>query len=79
VTIAFHDSEANHDVSFIGQVTRITFGKEQYQWHADRKKGHADPDGPPKASTLQARQDTNYDLPAASVTVLRGAIGPLEH
>lgn len=79
VTIVFHDSEANHDVSFIGQVTRITFGKEQYQWHADRKKGHADPDGPPKASTLQGRQGTNYDLPAASVTVLRGTIGPLEH
>jgi hypothetical protein len=54
----------------------ITFGKEQYQWHPDRKKGHADPDGPPKTSMVQAGQDTNYDLPAASVTVLRGTLGP---
>ena len=76
VRIVFHDSEANQDVSFSGQVTMITFGKEQYQWHPDRKKGHADPDGPPKTSALQAGQDTNYDLPAASVTVLRGALGP---
>ncbi|MBZ5686324.1 MAG: discoidin domain-containing protein [Acidobacteriia bacterium] len=76
VRVVFHDSEANRDVSFSGQVTMITFGKEQYQWHPDRRKGHADPDGPPRTSTLQAGQDTNYDLPAASVTVLRGNLGP---
>jgi len=77
--VVFHDAEANQDVSFIGQVTMITFGKEQYQWHPDRKKGHADPDGPPKTSTLQAGKDTKYDLPAASVTVLRGVLGPAGH
>ena len=77
VRVVFHDSEANRDVSFTGQVTIITFGKEQYQWHPDRRKGHADPDGPPKTSMLQAGQDTNYDLPAASVTVLRGTLGPV--
>jgi hypothetical protein len=76
VHVVFHDSEDNPDVSFGGQVTMITFGKEQYQWHPDRKRGHADPDGPPKTSALQAGQDTNYDLPAASVTVLRGTLGP---
>jgi hypothetical protein len=76
VRVVFHDSEDNRDVSFGGQVTMITFGREQYQWHPDRKKGHADPDGPPKTSALQAGQDKNYDLPAASVTVLRGTLGP---
>jgi F5/8 type C domain len=75
VRVVFHDSEDNRDVSFGGQVTMITFGREQYQWHPDRKKGHADPDGPPKTSALQAGQDTNYDLPTASVTVLRGTLG----
>ena len=75
VRVVFHDSEDNRDASFGGQVTMITFGREQYQWHPDRKKGHADPDGPPKTSALQAGQDTNYDLPAASVTVLRGTLG----
>jgi hypothetical protein len=77
VRVVFHDSEADRDVSFSGQVTMITFGKEQYQWHPDRKKGHADPDGPPKTSMLQAGQDMKYDLPAASVTVLRGTLGPV--
>ena len=76
VRVVFHDSEDNRDVSFGGQITMITFGKEQYQWHPDRKKGHAGPDGPPKTSALQAGQETNYDLPAASVTVLRGTLGP---
>ena len=38
------------------------------------KDGHADPDGPPLSSELSATKDTLYDLPAASVTVLRGRI-----
>jgi len=72
VHIAFHDSDAKADSFFAGEVARITFGKEQYQWHPNRKKGYADPDGPPKRSTLQVGQNTSYDLPPASVTVLRG-------
>lgn len=74
VRVVFHDSNAGRDMSFAGQVSVITFGKQQYQWHSNRKKGYADPDGPPKASTLQARPDASYDLPPASVTVLRGAV-----
>ena len=73
--IRFHDSDAGRDVSFTGKVTMITFGKEQYQWHSNRKKGYADPDGPPKTRTLQAAEDMSYTLPAASVSVVRGAIG----
>jgi len=75
VRVVFHDSNADRDTSFAGQVSLIIFGKQQYQWHSNRKKGYADPDGPPKTSTQQARPDTSYDLPAASVTVLRGTIG----
>jgi len=74
VRIVFHDLEPGREASFAGQVRMVTFGKEQYQWHSNRKKGYADPDGPPKTSTLQAVQDTKYELPAASVTVLRGNI-----
>lgn len=72
VRIAFHDADANQDHSFAGPVTMITFGKAQYQWHADRKKGHADPDNPPERSTITADNSTVYTLPAASLTVLRG-------
>jgi hypothetical protein len=74
VQIVFRDSEANRDEAFAGSVTMITFGKEQYQWHPDRKKGYADPDGPPKTSTLQGSRQTSYDLPPASITVLRGTL-----
>jgi len=76
VRITFHDVEANRDQSFHGPVTMITFGKEQYQWHAARKKGHADPDGPPSTSTLTGSESTLYNLPAASLTVLRGRLVP---
>jgi hypothetical protein len=38
------------------------------------KDGHADPDGPSVSSKLSATKDTVYELPAASVTVLRGRI-----
>lgn len=75
VSVSFHDDEAHRSASFAGKVTRITFGKEQYQWHPDRKKGHADPDGPPARSAISADRDGKYDLPPASVTVLRGTLG----
>jgi hypothetical protein len=74
VRILFHDSDSNRDTSFAGEVTLITFGKRQYQWHPDRKRGHADPDGPAKNSTLKADQGMQYELPAASITVIRGML-----
>ena len=62
------------DSYFDGKITEITFGKEQYQWHPDRKKGHADPDGPAKSLTIRGDANTTYDLRPASVTVLRGTV-----
>jgi hypothetical protein len=74
IHISFHNAEAGARQSFVGPVTMITFGKAQYQWHADRKRGHADPDNPPVRSTMNGHEDTVYNLPAASLTVLRGKI-----
>jgi hypothetical protein len=74
VGITFHDEEANQDSSFVGPVARITFGKEQYQWHSSMRDGYADPDGPALQSTLPDGTD-RYILPPASMTVLRGRIG----
>ena len=74
VRIAFHDADARRETSFAGPVAMITFGKEQYQWHPDRKRGHADPDGPAATSTLSGGEGTQYNLPAASLTVLRGKL-----
>lgn len=76
VRITFRNTESNQDSSFAGAVTMITFGEKQYQWHPDRKKGHADPDGPAAASTLTGEESRQYDLPPASLTVLRGRLSP---
>ena len=36
--------------------------------------GYADPDGPIARTTLAAGKNTMYDLPAASVVVIRGTV-----
>jgi hypothetical protein len=56
-------------------VDRITFGSNEYQWHAEGIKGHAEPDDPPSKSTVNGGAETLYQLPKASITVLRGHIG----
>ena len=72
--IVFHDEDAKVNRSFVGPVTMVTFGKEQYVWHSALKDGFADPDGPAARSTLPAGAD-RYTLPPASITVLRGQVG----
>jgi len=74
VRVVFHDAERRKDLAFAKPVTMITFGKAQYQWHADRKKGHADPDNPPVTSRLPGGETAVYTVPAASLTILRGIL-----
>jgi hypothetical protein len=74
VRIVFHDSDGQPDKYFSGRTTMITFGKKQYQWHPARRKGYADPDGPPGTSIIDAGENTSFELPAASLTVLRGQL-----
>ena len=38
--------------------------------------GKADPDGPISRQEIDANKDTEYELPPASVVVIRGAAGP---
>ena len=75
LTLSFHDADQNTDSFFVGQMTMITFGKAQYQWHPAGRKGYADPDGPAVTSTFQGEANTQYTLPPASINVLRGKIG----
>jgi hypothetical protein len=63
------------DSHFSGAVDRITFGSNEYQWHQEGTGGHADPDGPPSRSAIGGSTGTVYQLPKASITVLRGRIG----
>ena len=73
MSIVFHDEDTKKDRSFVGPVARITFGKEQYQWHPALRDGYPDPDGPAAQSTLPVGTD-RFTLPAASMTVLRGRV-----
>ena len=60
---------------FTGPVTMVTFGAEQYVWHPEAAASHADPDGPPAVSTMNAKIGASFTLPKASITVLRGRLG----
>jgi len=74
VGIIFHDADNDKDSAFNGPVTSITFGKAQYQWHPNRNHGYADPDGPPLRSELIGGKEALYNLPAASLTIVRGRL-----
>src|SRR5579863_4170068 len=75
VKVAF-DGAGNSERFFSGQVDRITFGPNEYQWHPEGARGgHPDPDGPPAKSTVQGSAEALYQIPKASITVLRGRIG----
>jgi hypothetical protein len=74
VNVSFDDAGKKNAATFTGPVNVSTFGKAQYAWHPDRNGGTADPDGPAAKSTVNAGPSTNFTLPAASITVLRGAI-----
>ena len=58
--------------TFTGAVNIATFGSGQYQWQPAR--GVPDPDGPVSKSSATASTDTWYELPKASMTVIRGSL-----
>ena len=59
---------------FEGKISVTTFGAEQYVWHPAGAQSRADPGGPPPVSSLEAKPDTQFTLPRASITVLRGRL-----
>ncbi|MGH9493789.1 MAG: discoidin domain-containing protein [Candidatus Sulfotelmatobacter sp.] len=72
VKLVFNNGNAAQH--FVGQVDRITFGSNEYAWHADGNHGHADPDGPASRSQVSGGADAIYQIPKASITVLRGKL-----
>ena len=72
VKVKFHNAETEAITSFAGPVDVLTFGRAQYNWDPIRKI--ADPDGPVAKSNVNAGTNTAFELPAASVVVLRGKI-----
>ena len=74
VRVSFEEATSTRSASFSGPVTRVTFGSEQYVWRNDGENSHADPDGPPVASTIDGGPRATFTLPKASITVLRGRV-----
>ena len=74
VKITFSSEHGKTLRQFAGKVSVTTFGAEQYVWHPQGAKSHADPDGPPAVSSIDAREGSEFQLPRASITVLRGNI-----
>ena len=79
VQIDFDEGKSGKIGHFSGTVTSVTFGRAQYQWHPDEKNpigGKADPDGPAVHTSAQASADTQFELPASSIVVLKGTVTP---
>jgi hypothetical protein len=74
VKIEFRDATGNTASHFSGPVTMVTFGAEQYVWHSEGPKSHADPDGPAAITTVNSAPGGSFNLPRASVSVLLGKI-----
>jgi hypothetical protein len=78
VSIAFRDfannAPENADRHFIGPIEQVSFCAAQYQWHNREEQSFADPDGPPARIQISASAQTRYEIPKASVMVLRGHI-----
>jgi F5/8 type C domain len=71
VSVTFH-SHADH--YFDGAVAQVSFGSDEYGWHANGPHGYANPDGPAVYSTQEGGRGAVYSLPKASITVLRGEV-----
>lgn len=72
VKIDFADATGKPPQHFTGSVTIVTFGAEQYVWHSDGPRSHAEPAGPAVSSTVDAGATRAFLLPRASIVVLRG-------
>ena len=73
IRLRFRNADSKSESSFAGAVQSVVFGRAQYVWQPLKKM--ADPDGPAVHSELQVNDKTVFDLPAASITVLRGRLG----
>jgi hypothetical protein len=59
---------------FTGAVKVATFGAAEYVWHSDGAKSYADPDGPPKRTTVEMEPETTILAPKASILVVTGRV-----
>jgi len=67
---------ASGSAFFSGNLTQTQFGPEQYAWIENGKQSYPDPDGPPSTTSVSGGSGATYTLPAESMTVLTGSVGP---
>jgi F5/8 type C domain len=72
LSITFDD--AGRQRHFRGTLSRVVFGAAQYQWHNREETSYALPDGPPVKSEITVDAQNVYEIPKASVVVLRGHV-----
>jgi hypothetical protein len=73
INMQFKMPGAQQTMSFVGQVETLQFSRAQYAWRDNGPNGHPSRSLPPAHTTREASQ--TYDLPAYSLTVLRGRVG----
>jgi hypothetical protein len=74
VVVEFRDASKHSNHYFQGTVKQVSFGADNYVWHANGQNGYANPDGPAVTSDQSGGKGVEYTLPKASITVLRGAV-----
>jgi hypothetical protein len=72
LNVQFDFSNAQRQVSFVGDVDVIQFSREQYMWRDEGPNGYPSRSLPPVRSTRKA--SSFYELPPYSLTVLRGRV-----
>jgi hypothetical protein len=75
VKVTFADSETRRNRYFTGTLDRVSLSGAEYQWHGDLNTGHPDPDGPARTTKIDGGPNATYQIPKASIIVLRGKIG----
>ena len=73
LNVQFKIPGAQQRVGFVGEIETIQFSRAQYAWHDNGPNGHPTRSLPPVHTTREA--SPAYDLPAYSLTILRGKIG----
>jgi hypothetical protein len=75
VKVTFADPETKRNRYFTGTLDRVSLSGAEYQWKGDAQTGHPDPDGPAKTTKIDGGPNATYQVPKASIIVLRGKIG----
>jgi len=72
LAVRFRSSDGISSQKFVGEIAITQFSREQYRWQDDGENGRPALSNPPRQ--IQRLASEYYELPAYSVSVLRGQI-----